>query len=207
MLVGVATGLYRVIDRNRAFPHVPDFGAIGGVSTPPAPQSADDLPVLAEVPDFQLTDQDGALVTKASLRGKVWVADIFYTYCRGVCVEMSSSMAKLHNEYAGRAEPQFISVTSDPGRDKPAVLKDYAPLYKADTTRWRFLTGEMSVIHNLVVKGFLLTNEVGRPEMHSSRFVLIDREGRLRGNYDSRDPEKLIELRRDLSFLLKAPSR
>ncbi len=195
VLMGVAAGVLRVIDRNRAYENA--------VKTA-APQSAADLPVLATVPDFALTDQDGRPVSVASLRGKVWVADVFYTYCRGICVDMSREMSKLHGEYAGRAEPLFVSVTSDPGRDKPSVLKDYSELYKADTSRWMFLTGDLDTIHNVVTKGFLLSNKKGEPEGHSWRFVLIDRDGKLRGVYDSKEKDRLMELRRDISFLLKA---
>src|SRR5688572_30574634 len=84
---------------------------------------------LFEVPEFRLVDQNGKPFTKKDLGGKVWIADFVFTQCAGPCPLMTLSMAELQKELAG-SPIQFVSISVDPGRDKPEVLKKYAAAMK-----------------------------------------------------------------------------
>lgn len=159
-------------------------------------------PEIAPAPDFKLTTQQGEVLTRADMIGKIWVADFIFTNCPTICPAMTQEMARLQTEFV--ADPvYFVSFSVDPERDTPAVLSRYATAYGADERRWHFLTGEKSELYDLAKDGFRLTG--GQHEggiLHSTRFVLIAPDGTIYGYYDSRSPPMLLRLRRDIKTLL-----
>jgi protein SCO1/2 len=165
------------------------------------------LPVLAQVPDFSLTDASGETVSLADLRGKPWVADLIFTSCAGICPRMTQEMASLRKSGTPVPGLQFVSFSVDPATDTPEVLRDYAARFTSDREGWLFLTGDSGAIRRVAAEGFLLPVQDGDASrgdeafLHSSRFVLIDREARVRGTYDVRDPEAMFALRGDLHRL------
>src|SRR5574341_116400 len=116
----------------------------------------DRLQQYGSVPDFTLTDQNGASVSLAQLRGKIWIADFIYTNCTDTCPLQTAMMAKLQDEYASKPEIQLVSITVDPERDTAQALALYADKYQADAKRWYFLTGQRDRILRLVQEGFHL---------------------------------------------------
>lgn len=154
-------------------------------------------------PSFLLTDQTGRPFDSARLKGHVWVADFIFTSCAGSCPQMSEKMSALQKQLP--EEIRLVSITVDPKRDTPAALAEYGRRYGAREGRWIFLTGPADEIAQIVQKGFLLSvAEGGSPEepvTHSSRFVLVDRAGGIRGYYDSTDPNELKRLIRDAGSL------
>lgn len=102
-------------------------------------------------PDFALTDQDGQTVQLSSLRGKVVVLDFIYTRCPGPCPLLSRKFAHLQKQLRdGSADRvMLLSITIDPEHDTPAVLREYARRYQADTRGWKFLTGSTADIINV----------------------------------------------------------
>jgi protein SCO1 len=117
------------------------------------------LQVFGEVPDFALTERDGRRLTRADLIGKVWVADFIYTHCTDTCPLQTAQMARLQQELAAEADLLFVSITVDPARDTPRVLRTYAARYGADPARWWFLTGKKEPIYALIREGFHLSVE------------------------------------------------
>ncbi len=119
-------------------------------------------------------------------------------------------MARLQQDFREDKDVRFVSISVDPERDTPELLSRYAGRYKADLDRWLFLTGKKGDIRRLAQGGFHLSavqlgedehnNKIG-PILHSSRFVLVDHQARVRGHYDSGDPAALQLLRRDLREL------
>ncbi|MCE9519645.1 MAG: SCO family protein, partial [Verrucomicrobia bacterium] len=97
--------------------------------------------VIGTVPDFQFTTQDGSMLSKADLLGKVWVVDFFFTRCPGPCPVMSSRMAEISKELKKARDVRLVSVSIDPENDTPSVLSAYAKRLNADPSRWSFLTG------------------------------------------------------------------
>jgi len=163
------------------------------------------------VPDFALVERSGKQIQLSDLRGKIWVADFFYSSCKDTCPLQSAEMAKLQNEMANRPELELVSISVDPEHDVPEVLSQYADRFKADPARWLFLTGKKNEIYRLAQEGFRLSavpasDKEGKTTdtiLHSSRFVLVDEKGQIRGYYDSNDTEALKRLRRDLTTLLR----
>ncbi len=162
-----------------------------------------ELPRYGQPPPFQLVDQDARRFDSASLKGKVWIADFIFTSCPGTCPEMTRKMAILQKELP--PEIHLVSVSVDPERDTPLVLADYAKRYGADLSRWHFLTGEPQQIPRLVVGDFGLSlsseGTAEEPITHSVRFVLMDREGTIRGRYDSTEPKAFKKLIRNARTL------
>ena len=156
-----------------------------------------------QLPDFSLTDQRGGAFSLADLRGNVWVADFIFTNCATICPPMTAEMTRLQDEFASESSLRFVSFSVDPARDTPAALARYADSFGADASRWRFLTGEKASIYQLAQDGFkLAAGHQGSEILHSTRFVLVDRGGNVRGYYDSRSKANLRNLRRDIKTLL-----
>lgn len=161
------------------------------------------LPSYGVVPDFKLTDQSGRpFESRAQLDGKVWVANFIFTTCAGPCPRMTSQLRQIRDEAENSGDLRLVSFTIDPVRDTPPALAEYGKRFGADPDRWFFLTGAQSDLHNLSRNVFMLGNVDGTLE-HSSRFVLIDRQSRIRGFYDSSDREKVEQLAADIRKLLK----
>jgi cytochrome oxidase Cu insertion factor (SCO1/SenC/PrrC family) len=120
------------------------------------------LPVMSELPDFTLTERSGQSLALKDLRGKVWVADFVFTYCGGPCPIMTHRMRQLQDILLrDRMEKVVcVSISVDPKRDTPAVLRDYAAKHSASPTRWQFLTGDEKAIRSLALDGF---KRAGRP--------------------------------------------
>jgi cytochrome oxidase Cu insertion factor (SCO1/SenC/PrrC family) len=165
------------------------------------------LPVLAEVPEFSLTEASGEQVALADLRGKPWVADLIFTSCAGVCPRMTKEMATLRKSVADVPGVRFVSFSVDPATDTPEVLRAYAARFTDDRSGWLFLTGDDATIRRVAAEGFLLPVQDGdtargdEAVLHSSRFVLVDAAGRVRGTYEVNDPEAMLALRGDLRRL------
>jgi len=153
------------------------------------------LPHLGEVPDFQLTDQAGKPFDRAALSGRVWVADFIYTTCPGPCPRMSSHMGRIQK--ATLPSVRLISFTVDPVTDTPEVLSAYGRKFGADPARWTFLTGDKARIEFLNHDGFKL----GTGLDHSTRFVLVDKKGRIRGYYGIADGDPVEKISADAARL------
>src|SRR5438105_4702160 len=108
-----------------------------------------DLPALGAVPDFQLSDQHGSAFDSArTLKGRVWVADFFFTNCPGPCPRMSSQMHQVQKALEG-TDARMVSMTIDPDRDTPPVLAEYASHFEAKPGVWYFLTGSPDTLGHL----------------------------------------------------------
>ena len=154
---------------------------------PPGEQVSSELPRHWTVPDFVLTERSGETKGMADLRGKVWVADFFYTTCPAVCPMLSSRLAIVQQKFASNPDVRLVSIATDPAKDTPDALKLYADRFKAGP-HWLFLTGDKAAIFELANKGFKLslTEERNSPEpvTHSTKLVLVDRTGTIRGFYE-----------------------
>jgi protein SCO1 len=171
------------------------------------------LPVLCQIPDFALTNQNNQAVSMADLRGKVWVADIIFTRCPGPCARMTRRLADLQAALPADMPMRLVTFTSDPEYDTPPILKRYAERFGANSNQWWFLTGDKGKIRGLAVndlKFVVVEKKPGEREapddlfIHSTWFVLVDAQGRVRGwtdhqgqlhaYFDSADPDALKQV-------------
>ena len=173
--------------------------------TPPKQAGASDLQRYWQVPDFSLTERSGDAVSLADLKGKVWVADFFYSTCPGPCPMMTSRLSEIHRRLAGEGAVRCVSITTDPKKDTPEVLQAYAKNFGA-SDRWLFLTGDKDAIFSLAQQGFKLsvTEDPTAPEpiTHSTKLVLVDRTGMVRGLYEGVGEDDSNRLVKDIQRLL-----
>ena len=161
------------------------------------------LEVLGEVPQFQLTDQQGRPFTRSALDGHVWIADFIFTTCQASCPRMSARMRALQKS----TDPtiKFVSFTVDPDNDTAPILEAYAQRFEAEAARWSFLTGDKTTLGTLDRDAFKL-GSIGADMDHSTRFVLIDKKERIRGYYGISDDDSMAKLSRDAARLEKEPA-
>jgi protein SCO1/2 len=155
------------------------------------------LPVYGQVMEFTLTNQTGRVVSRDTLRGELWLADIIFTRCPGPCAQMTKRMAELQYSLRAAGSLKLVSLTSDPEYDTADVLEKYAGKYGAQPDRWWFLTGPKAEITRLAIDGLKLTVVDKKPEerigendlfIHSTISVLVDKKGRLRGVFELLEP-------------------
>jgi protein SCO1/2 len=141
---------------------------------------AGSFPEPIAAPDFTLTDQDGRPVQLSSLRGKVVLLDFIYTSCPGPCPLLSRKFSQFQQTLRERVgkEVVLLSITVDPLHDTPAVLKEYARRYQADTSGWKFLTGSSPEIINVTYQyGVDYYGEPGGEINHLVATYIIDQVG------------------------------
>jgi len=163
------------------------------------------LPVLGRVPAFTLTNRDGRVVRPADLAGAPWIADFVFTRCVSSCPLLSARLARLDRVLPPELGIRLVSFSVDPAHDTPAVLERYARSLSA-SRRWLFLTGRQKAEEQLrrLSLGFKLALEPGAATeaiLHSTRFVLVDAAGAIRGTYQALDPEALRRLEADARAL------
>ncbi len=159
------------------------------------------LPVMTEIPAFELIDQDGQPFGTAQLKGHPWVASFFFTSCVTVCPKIMSAVKTLAlSEDPLARELHLVTLTVDPATDTPDRLSTYAKDFQIDTSRWHLLTGTEDAIKSAVVgalkshMGTPYTMDSGLIEIgHGAHLLLVDEQSRLRGVYPH-EPEGLERL-------------
>ncbi len=164
--------------------------------------------IYPRIPFFHFTNEFGKEITSTQFKGKVWVADFFFTSCQTICPIMTTNLKRLnHSTKDLKDQIQFISFSIDPERDTPATLSRYKSHHGILSDNWTFLTGDEEKTHLLGIENFQIF--AGRDEesqggfAHSGAFTLVDKEGFVRGVYLGTDPKQVEQLEKDLRLLLK----
>ena len=174
---------------------------------PPDPKLDD----LGDIGQFSLVDERGQAFPDAALRGHVTVVSFLFTRCDTICPVTTMKMTALQEKTFDVGDRvKLVSFSVDPTYDTPARLTAYAERYRADPTRWRFVTGDEAAMKKVVEGPFMtsMQREADRPGgipniAHGGYFMLVDPLGHIRGHYDSNDIHKLDELVRDARFLAR----
>jgi len=164
-----------------------------------------ELPRYREVPAWTFLERSGRPWGAADLKGSVWVADYFFTSCHGPCPLMTARMRLLQDRFAAAPRFRLVSFTVDPEHDTPEVLRAYADRHGAHPERWLFLTGPREEVNRLAFQG-MGVGSAGESLHHSTRLVLVDGDGVIRGYYDAKDDAHVARLERDLGALLRLPA-
>ena len=170
------------------------------------------LPVLSNVPPFSFNDQEGKPVTDKDLAGKVYVAEYFFTTCRGICPKLNTNIKDIARDFAAESNFRILSYTVDPESDSVARMKVYADSMGADPKKWFFLTGRKDSLYHLARSGYLLDDpknnatNINEQFLHTQFLALVDKGGRVRKIYDGLKKDKLSDMEKDIRVLLKEKS-
>ncbi len=163
------------------------------------------------IADFELLNQNGDTITQANYKGKIYVADFFYTTCPSFCPILTNSMERIQKATRNDDGIMLASFTVTPHIDTVAQLKRYAEKNGVITGKWNLLTGSKKEIYNLARKSYCVvktTGDGGRYDMiHTENLVLIDSKKRIRGFYDGTNPEEVDQLIEDIQLLKEIEAR
>lgn len=164
--------------------------------------------VYPTIPAFSYINQDSTVVTSESMKGKIWVADFFFSTCPTICPIMTKQMQRLQAMTTDLEDDlQFISFSINPRYDQPTILRKYIEHNGIKAKNWQFLTGDEEKTHELGVNSFLVhvasDEEAPGGYAHSPAFTLVDKEGIVRGVYIGTDTKDVDRLEKDLRKLLK----
>ena len=179
-----------------------------------------ELMKFEKVPAFEFTDQHNNLVNNSNFQDKVYVVEFFFTSCPTICPRMNENMVKIQNEFFGNPSFAIASVSIDPERDSPEVLKAYAKEKGATLKNWYFLTGDKELVYTFSNDGFRLyageNKDVEGGFEHSGLFALIDKNGYIRSRtvksgdienpikfYNGLEDKEIQWLKEDIKLLLK----
>lgn len=149
------------------------------------------------IADFKFTNQNGKIITQEDYKGKIYVADFFFTTCPTICPIMTDNMVWLQDKIKDIPDVLLLSHSVTPDIDSVPVLKKYAQKKGVLDNKWNLVTGDKKDIYYIARKSYLAV-ETGKPEelydmVHTENFVLIDKKGRIRGFYDGTNLNKPTE--------------
>ena len=156
-------------------------------------------PVYGEIQGtYTFHDQNGHDFPTAGMTGHVWLVNFFFTSCEGPCPLLTAQIASI---LAKETSVRALSISTDPETDTKDVLQAYAKKFKADPARWVFATADQAEM--ISFGQTVLKLPVGEtPDAHSPRIVLVDRQGQIRGWYDSQDPMVRENILKDIKAIL-----
>jgi protein SCO1/2 len=167
------------------------------------------LPVLNTVQPFAFLRQDSAMVSQKDIRNRVYVAEYFFTTCKGICPKMNKNMKAIYEQFKTDSSFLIVSHTVNPDTDSLPVLRHYADSLGADVSNWWFLTGSKASLYKTARESYLLddpknsSKNIDEQFLHTQFFTLVDRQGRVRGVYDGIKKEEVDQLMTDIKTLIK----
>ena len=174
-----------------------------GFAVPPGllasilPGQPSSLPRIGPAPALALTTQDQERLSLSDLGGKVVLVTFIYTSCTDTCPLLTGKLAGVREKLGADfgVQAHFLSVTVDPERDTPDVLRAYGQRFRADPSGWAFLTGTPAEIAEVTGAYGIFVRRTPRGDVdHTFLTSLIDRHGTLRVQYLGTrfDPDELL---------------
>jgi protein SCO1 len=166
------------------------------------------LPVLNTVQPFSFLKQDSTLVSQQEAQGKVYVAEYFFTSCKGICPKMNKNMKAIYEKFKTDSNFLVISHTVNPEVDSLPVMRHYADSMGANSKNWWFVTGSKEALYKAARESYMLddpknnSKNIDEQFLHTQFFTLVDRLGRVRGVYDGIKKDEVEQLIHDISELI-----
>ena len=164
-----------------------------------------------KIANFTLINQNGKIITNKEYKNKIYVADFFFTRCPTICIAMAYNMGELQEYYKNDDEVLFLSHSVTPVIDSVSVLKEYAIKKGVIDKKWNVTTGDKKHIYELARKSYFAVLEDGNGDendfIHTENFILVDKEGRIRGLYDGTEKENMQKIIDDITLLKEEYSR
>jgi len=167
------------------------------------------LPVLNSVQPFSFVKQDSTVVTQKDLANRVYVAEYFFTTCKGICPKMNKNMQVVYEKFKNNPDFLILSHTVNPENDSVPVLKRYADSLGASPNNWWFLYGSKTDLYKSARESYLLddpknsSKNIDDQFLHTQFFALVDKQGRVRGIYDGIKKDEVDQLMLDIEEIIK----
>ena len=164
---------------------------------------------IHKIAPFALLSQKSEVIDNDFLRGKIYVADFFFTICPSLCPKLTGNMTLLQEEFKNDNEISLVSHTVMPWADSVAVLKSFGDKMGIDPDKWCLLTGDKKEIYKLARKSYFAELEPGlnrSPDefIHTENFILVDQQGRIRGIYNGTLRLEIKRIIEDIKLLKKS---
>ena len=163
---------------------------------------------ISVVQPFSFTNQDGKQVTEKDVAGKVYVAEYFFTTCRGICPRMNKNMRKVYDKFKDEKDFLILSHTCQPEVDSVPVLKRYADSMGVNTAKWIFLTGRKDSLYNMARVSYTIDDPVNNLKsieddfLHTQFWALVDEEGKVKKVYDALEENEVDAMIRQIRRML-----
>jgi protein SCO1/2 len=144
------------------------------------------LPKIGPAPEFTLTNQDGKRIALKDLRGRVLAITFVFASCTDTCPLLTATMTGLQEQLGADFGPRvyFVSITVDPERDTPDVLKRYAQKHRVNFAGWAFLTGTPAEIREVASRYGIYYRKTPLGDVdHTFLTSIVDQTGTLRVQY------------------------
>ncbi len=164
---------------------------------------------ISDVMPFAFLNQDGKMVTNKDVEGKVYVAEYFFTTCKGICPKMNSNMRKVYDAFKDEKDFLILSHTCMPEVDSVPVLKKYADSMKVNTNQWIFLTGRKDSLYNMARVSYTIDDPVNNLKtvaddfLHTQFWALVNKQGKVKKIYDGLKDSEVEALIRQIKRQLK----
>jgi protein SCO1 len=171
------------------------------------------VPPISFVRPFSFSNQDGKKITEKDVAGKVYVAEYFFTTCKGICPKMNNNMKRVYERFKNDNNFLILSHTCDPETDSVAQLKKYADSMAVNTDQWIFLTGRKDSLYTMARISYTIDDPANNLKnidddfLHTQFWALVDKNGEVRKIYDGLKQSEVNELIRDAENLLKGKNR
>jgi protein SCO1/2 len=164
--------------------------------------------VTHRINDFSFIDQDGNSVNRQTINGKIHVANFFFTTCSSICPRITLNLQTLQKSFEKNNDVVLLSYSVTPWIDSVSRLKKYADKYFIQTNKWHLLTGNTNSIYTLARQSYFAEEETGYSKdssefLHTEHFILVDKQGCIRGIYNGTLPLETKRLEDDINILLK----
>lgn len=159
-----------------------------------------------KIPDFNLLNQSGEIITQKTFNNKIYITDFFFTTCPGICPKMTGNMAKVQDAFIDDADVLLLSHSVMPSTDSVSVLKAYAKTHGIIENKWHLVTGDKLEIYNLGRDHYFVENDLGEEKsiddfLHTENFLLIDKNKHIRGIYNGLNRASIAQLITDVKAL------
>ncbi len=161
-----------------------------------------------KIPNFSFTNQKGEEVTNKTFEGKIYVADFFFTICPGICPKLTKNMGMLRDEYQNNTDILLLSHSVMPWNDTVEKLADYAKANDINLPKWNLVTGDKDAIYKIARNGYFADKDFNETQdkdnfIHTENFILVDKEGHIRGVYNGTVELEVKRLMRHIEILKK----
>ena len=207
LVIGIAVGTYYLIPHDEKLPVINPADVESEMVDPEILRQG----YGHKIGSFAFLNQNGDTITDKFVKGKVYVAEYFFTTCGSICPIMNKQMKRVNTAYFDNPEVAVLSFTVDPDVDTVAQMKLYADGHDIKGDHWQFLTGDKKELYQLARQSYFVLKpaeaenlgDAGSDFIHTNNFVLVDRESRIRGYYDGTNPDEVGALLKDIQKLLE----